>query len=34
MTTVPKSILKSEVTSLENYRYQIIDAIDMLITGI
>lgn len=34
MTTVPKSILKSEATSLEDYRYQIIDAIDMLITGI
>jgi len=34
MTTVPKSILKSEVDSLEHYRYQIIDAIDMLITGI
>ncbi len=34
MTTVPKSILKSEIDSLESYRYQIIDAIDMLITGI
>lgn len=34
MTTVPKSKLKSEVTCLENYRYQIIDAIDMLIIGI
>lgn len=34
MTTVPKSILKSEVDSLEHYRYQIIDAIDILITGI
>ena len=34
MTTVPKSILKAEVVSLESYRYQIIDAIDMLITGI
>lgn len=34
MTTVPKSILKSEVDSLEHYRYQIIDAIDLLITGI
>jgi len=34
MTTVPKSILKPEVASLESYRYQIIDAIDMLITGI
>jgi len=34
MTTVPKSTLKSEVDSLEQYRHQIIDAIDMLITGI
>lgn len=34
MTTVPRSILKSEIESLEQYRYQIIDAIDMLITGI
>lgn len=34
MTTIPKSILKSEVDSLENSRYQIIDAIDMLVTGI
>jgi toxin CcdB len=34
MTTVPKSILSSEVDSLESYRYQIINAIDMLITGI
>lgn len=34
MTTVPKSILKTEVDSLDSYRYQIIDAIDMLITGI
>ncbi|PID43667.1 MAG: plasmid maintenance protein CcdB [Gammaproteobacteria bacterium] len=34
LTTVPGSILKSEVESLEKYRYQIIDAIDMLITGI
>jgi toxin CcdB len=34
MTSVPRSILKSEVDSLEHYRYQIMDAIDMLITGI
>ncbi len=34
MTTVPKSILKSEVDSVEQYRYQIINAIDMLISGI
>jgi len=34
MTTVPKSILKTEVISLENYRYEITDAIDFIITGI
>lgn len=34
MTSVPKSILKTEVTSLENFRYEILAAIDMLITGI
>jgi toxin CcdB len=34
MTSVPRNILKTEVTSFENYRYEIIDAIDMLITGI
>ncbi|MFC3852316.1 CcdB family protein [Salinispirillum marinum] len=34
MTTVPISILTSEIDSLEHYRQQIIDAIDMLITGI
>ncbi len=34
MTTVPKSILKTKVISLENYRYEIIDAIDFLISGI
>jgi len=27
-------ILKTEVTSLENFRYEILAAIDMLISGI
>ncbi|MBL3527060.1 MAG: CcdB family protein [gamma proteobacterium endosymbiont of Lamellibrachia anaximandri] len=34
MTSVPKSILKSEVASLESQRYKILDAVDMLISGI
>ncbi len=34
MTSVPVSILKTEVTSLENLRYEILAAIDMLISGI
>jgi toxin CcdB len=34
MTTVPKSILKTKIISLESYRYEITDAIDFLITGI
>ena len=34
MTSVPKSILKTEVTTLENFRYEILAAIDMLISGI
>jgi len=34
MTSVPKSILKTEVTLLENFRYEILAAIDMLISGI
>ena len=34
MTSVPKSILKTEVTSLEKYRYEILAAIDMLTSGI
>ncbi len=34
MTSVPKSILKTEITSLENVRYEILAAIDMLISGI
>ncbi len=34
MTTVPKSILKKELASLEKYRYEILGAIDILLTGI
>ncbi len=34
MTSVPISILKTEVSSLENFRYEILGAIDMLISGI
>jgi toxin CcdB len=34
MTSVPVSILTQEEMSLEDHRYQILDAIDMLITGI
>ncbi len=34
MTSVPSSILRTEVTSLENLRYEILGAIDMLISGI
>lgn len=34
MTSVPKLILKTEVISIESYRYEIIAAMDMLIFGI
>ena len=34
MTSVPNSILRTEVTSVEAYRYEILGAIDMLISGI
>lgn len=34
MTSVPISLLKKESGTLENYRYQILGAIDILITGI
>lgn len=34
MTSVPYSALRREVTSLENYRYEILGAIDLLLTGI
>lgn len=34
LTSVPKSMLKTEVASLEKFRYDILAAIDMLISGI
>ena len=34
MTSVPRAALKKEVTSLEHYRYEILGAIDLLLTGI
>jgi toxin CcdB len=34
MTSIPHSALKKEVTSIENYRYEILGAIDLLLTGI
>ena len=34
MTSVPKSILKTKINSLEHLRYEIIGAIDMTISGI
>ncbi len=34
MTSVPRSILKTEVTSLESFRCEILGAVDMLISGI
>lgn len=34
MTAIPKTILKAEVTSLDEARYEILGAIDMLIAGI
>ncbi|MES9901866.1 MAG: CcdB family protein [Sedimenticola sp.] len=34
ITSVPKSILNDEVTSLENFRYKILAAVDMLTSGI
>ncbi|MDH5630710.1 MAG: CcdB family protein [Gammaproteobacteria bacterium] len=34
MATVPVLILKNEICQLENYRYEIVNAIDFLITGI
>jgi hypothetical protein len=33
-STVPKSILKTKIISLESYRHEITDTIDFLITGI
>ncbi len=34
MTSVPCSILKTKVTNLEQYRWEILGAIDLLLTGI
>ena len=34
ITSVPKSILKTEVTSMDNYRYEILGAVDILFSGI
>ncbi len=34
LTSVPKSILKRETTSLEKFRHEILNAIDLLFTGI
>jgi len=34
MTSVPNSALRNEETSLEHYRYEILGAIDLLLTGI
>lgn len=34
MASVPRSILKKKVTSLEKFRYEILGAVDLLLTGI
>jgi len=34
LTSVPKSLLKKKSISLENHRYEILGAIDLLLTGI
>ncbi len=34
LTSVPAAILSKEVSTIEDFRYEILDAIDMLITGI
>lgn len=34
MTSVPVSLLKKKVCVLDNYRYEILGAIDLLLTGI
>ncbi len=34
LTSVPKSVLKNETTSLERFRHEILGAIDLLLTGI
>ncbi len=34
MTSVPRTALKKKVATLEKYRYEILGAIDLLLTGI
>ena len=34
MTSVPRSALKNKITTLGQYRYDILGAIDLLLTGI
>ena len=34
MTSVPTSLLKGEALNIDNYRYEILGAIDLLLTGI
>jgi len=34
MTSVPSTALKKKITTLEQYRYDILGAIDLLLTGI
>lgn len=34
MTSVPVSLLKNELLIIDNYRYEILGAIDLLLTGI
>ena len=34
MTSVPRTNLKKKVTTLEQYRYDILGAVDLLLTGI
>lgn len=34
MTSVPVSLLKDELLIIDNYRYEILGAIDLLLTGI
>lgn len=34
ITSVPRPILKTEIASLDEHRYEILSAIDMLISGI
>ena len=34
MTSIPASLLKKNIGSLDNFRYEILGAIDLLLTGI